>query len=93
MGPGTCIPIRGTKAAVRWAYYTAAAIEGYSVRPTGRGTWALRATVVQADGYRLRQRPLTFAALLDRDRVWLWPVLDFDLTDTRLTAQLGPPVQ
>ena len=82
--------IRGVKGAVRWVYYTAAAIEGYTVRPLGRGEWSLSATVVQG---RLspRQHPLTFAALLEHGRIWLWPVLDFDLTAKTLTARLAGP--
>lgn len=89
---GASIPIRGTRGAVRWAYYTAAAIEGYAVRPIGAGLWSLSATVTLADAYRLRQRPLTFAAELEHNRIWLWPILELELVDRRLTARLGPPV-
>lgn len=93
--------IRGVKGAIRWHYYTCAAIEGYAVSPCNKActVWDLAATVVLSDAFKMAQRPLIFAAMhttkgLDGQCVvkteWRWPIVSCQLVDHQLTARLGP---
>lgn len=74
---------------IKWAYYVAAAINGYSVTREA-DQWTLRGTVVLADAYKLAQRPLLFVAPHAKGE-WRWPILALTLIDGRLTATLGAP--
>jgi len=87
---------------IRWHYYTAAGIHGYTVSPCNKaGTaWDLVATVVLSDAFKMAQTPLVFCAMhtkkgLDGKCVvkteWRWPILSCQLVDHQLTARLGPP--
>lgn len=92
--------VRGIVGQIRWHYYVAAEVHGYTVTPTG-GRWALSAQLVASDAFKLSQRPLVFVALLVKPRDlgggiygqktdWRWPIDTFSLTeDGRLTATLG----
>lgn len=84
--------LTGVVGRIAWHYYTAAALNGYSVAPTKRGEWSLTATVVLSDAFKLSQRPLTFVAKHAKGE-WRFPVLSFDLRDHNLTARLGPPAK
>jgi hypothetical protein len=88
--------IRGVVGQVRWAYYTAAAVEGYTVvrnttprRPGVPPRWRLKARIVTADPFKMTQRPLLFVAPHAKGR-WQWPIEDFTVTGGELTATLGP---
>jgi len=87
--------IRGTVGQIRWAYYVAAGVEGYTAmrrqkpRPGVRDTWTLSARIVGADAFKMAQRPLLFVAPFDRGR-WLWPIEEFRMEGDRLIARLGP---
>lgn len=95
--------LTGVKGAIRWHYYTAAAIEGYTVTCSLDGQrWSLTATVVLGDAFKMAQTPLTFVALhtkkgLDGKCVvkteWRWPIQScaFDKETHQLSARLGPP--
>jgi hypothetical protein len=94
--------ITGVVASVRWHYYTAAGIHGYTVVPCNKaGTaWDLVATVVLSDAFKMAQTPLVFVAMytkkgLDGQCVvkseWRWPILSCALVGHQLTARLGPP--
>lgn len=94
--------IAGVKGSIRWHYYTAAAIEGYTVRRSTTGQWSLSATVVLSDKFKMAQTPLTFVAMhtnkgLDGKCVvkseWRWPILSHTLEAHQLTARLGPPTE
>ena len=81
--------IRGVVGQVKWVYYVAAAINGYTVvRGAGR-RWRLRGTVVLRDPYNLARRPLTFVAPTATGE-WAWPILDHALVGDVLRAELGP---
>jgi len=93
--------LTGVVGHIKWHYYTAAAINGYTVSRSSRGEWSLTATVVLDNAYNLAQTPLTFVAMhLKTSRTgakvkaeWRWPILSKSLNrDThQLTARLGPP--
>jgi hypothetical protein len=93
----------GVVGSIKWGYYTAAGIHGYTVSCTKDGVWHLTATVVLSDAFKMAQRPLTFVAMhtqkgLDGKCVvkteWRWPMLSvspIDPNTKQLTARLGPP--
>lgn len=84
--------ITGVVGHIKWHYYTAAAVNGYTVTRSRRGAWALTATVVLADAFKMAQRPLTFVAKHAKGE-WRFPILEHDLQAHRLTATLGEPEQ
>jgi hypothetical protein len=84
---------------LRWAYYAAAVLEGYTVDKTDQ-VWTLEAHVMQRDAFKLTQRPLVFVAPYrtraadgsPRAAEWRWPVLSFTISPTgHLVARLGAP--
>ncbi len=82
--------LTGVVGHLKWHYYTAAAINGYSVIPAkDRRSWTLTATVVLSDDFKMSQRPLTFVAMHAKGE-WRWPVITLTLAQARLTATLGP---
>jgi len=87
MGGGA---ITGVVGRIEWSYFVAAAINGYTV--TRNGTeWALRATVVSSDAFKLRQRPLIFVAPHNKGE-WRWAIRALSLENGRLVADLDPPL-
>jgi hypothetical protein len=81
--------ITGVVGSIRWHYYTAAAINGFTVTPLqkDRSRWSLRATVVLSDSFKMAQRPLTFVATLRNGQEWTWPI-----TAMRTETLSGVPV-
>jgi hypothetical protein len=66
--------VRGVNAEIRWSYYVAARVEGYEVAYLdARARWSLSATVVEADAYKLAQRPLMFVAPTQHG-AYRWPI-------------------
>ena len=84
--------LSGVVGHIRWGHYTAAAINGYTVTPLNKqGTeWRLVATVILSDAFKMAQTPLVFAAKHAKGE-WRFPIKQLARTDSRLTAQLGPP--
>ena len=81
--------IRGTVAAVKWSYFTAAAINGYTVtRDRESGRWSAAGNVVLHDAYKLTQRPLFFVVPHKRG-AWRWEIFSFDFSGGRIVARLG----
>ena len=81
--------IKAAAGELRWGYHQAATLRGCEVA-CQEGTWALAATVVVANAFRIAQRPLTFV-IVHRKGAWSWPVLDLQFSDGAVTARLGPP--
>src|SRR5262245_19646948 len=85
--------LTGVHGRIAWGYHTAETIQGYTVTATKTEAvmaWRLSAVVVQADPYQLQQRPLEFLA--GPSEAWRWPVLSVTLSQGRLSATLGAPV-
>jgi hypothetical protein len=82
--------IKGVVGKVRWAYYDAAAINGYTVTRSGHD-WTLRGTVVLSDAFKMTQRPLTFVAPHEQGE-WCWDILSHELSNGILVAKLAAPV-
>ena len=84
--------IRGRVAAVKWSYYTAAAVDGYAVSQVTRESWKVTGTFVpdKIDPFKLSQRPLFFVAPLKKG-AWRWEIRELIRLDggQRFTAQLG----
>jgi hypothetical protein len=89
--PERSLTLTGVVGHLKWHYYTAAAINGYTVTRVG-AVWSLTANVILADAFKLSQTPLTFVAKHTKGE-WRFPILSSTLNkDThRLTARLGPP--
>lgn len=85
--------IRGVVGQIKWAYYNAAAVNGYTVARSPEGQWSLRATIVMSDAFKLSQRPLVFVAPHEKGE-WRWPIESFDVGPNQtLVATLGPPLE
>jgi len=86
--------VRGVHATITWSYYTAATVNGYSISRDTAGAWRLRATVVSANAYNLRQRPLVFVATHAKG-AWYWPIeeLVHAADSLVITARLRAPVE
>lgn len=83
--------LTGVVGHVKWHYYTAAAIHGYTVTwSKDRTDWSLTATVVLSDAFKMAQRPLTFVAKHEKGE-WRFPIRELQLHEHALTATLGPP--
>jgi hypothetical protein len=89
--PGVAGIVRGKVAAIKWAYYDAAVVEGFTVTRTRENVWAVAATVVLADDYKLAQRPLLFVAPTKLGD-WRWPIVSWSIANGTLRAQLGAPL-
>lgn len=84
--------LTGVVGLIKWHYYTAAAINGYTVAwSKDRTQWTLTATVVLSDAFKMAQQPLTFVAKHEKGE-WRWPILELIVfREHVLTAKLGPP--
>ena len=85
--------ITGRVAALKWAYYNAAAIEGYTVTRDDRKVWTATGSIVPGavDAFKLAQRPLFFVAPF-KGGAWRWEVESLTLANGQFTARLGPMV-
>jgi hypothetical protein len=89
--------VRGRDAQIRWAYYVAAGVEGWTLlqhlmsppRPGVRPKWTLSARIVGSDKFKMAQRPLLFVTVVKEKR-WLFPIEEFRIEGDRMTATLGP---
>jgi len=86
--------LSGVVGHIKWAYYTAAQIEGYAVSRSQDGRiWSLVATVVLSDAFKMAQSPLTFVAKHAKGE-WRFAILEpptLNPDTHQLTARLGPP--
>lgn len=92
------IRLRGTKGEVLWGYRTAASVRSWTiarrenVKKENKPIWQLFAQLERVDAFQLRQSPLLFTAPNGHGQ-WCFPLLDVQVKDGRLYAQLGPPEQ
>jgi hypothetical protein len=91
MHPGN--QIHGVVGLIKWGYYDAARIERYTVtRTRDDRRWSLRANIVQADKFKMAQKPLLFVAPHEKGD-WRWPITDLEFRgDGPIRATLGPPL-
>ena len=82
--------VKGVVGQVRWAYYTAAAINGYTVVRSKDNKWTMSGTVVNFDAFKMSQKPLVFVAPHEKGE-WRWPIQSHELHYGAFTAKLGPP--
>ena len=83
--------IRGRVAAVKWAYFDAASVEGYTVTKAAAG-WTVRGALVpgRVDAFKLAQRPLFFVAPF-KGGAWRWEIQTITQDgDGGFSAVLGP---
>lgn len=74
---------------IRWAYYEAAAIHGYSITRADQ-QWTVTGQIVDADPFKLSQRPLLLVVPFTGG-AWTWPILDPPASRGPFTSRLGPP--
>lgn len=91
MNASACRWIRGRVAVLKWAYYNAAAVEGYAVTQDARKRWTATGALIPGavDAFKLAQRPLYFVAPF-KGGAWRWEVESLALDGGRFTALLGP---
>lgn len=84
--------IRGRVAVVKWSYFNAGAVEGYTVTHDKREGWTVTASFVPGavDPFKMAQRPLFFVAPFKRGS-WRWEIRTLTMLDAgRFIATLGP---
>jgi hypothetical protein len=79
------VTIRGPAGEVRWGYHSAASLGAWTVVDNH-----LTAQVVQADDFKVAQRPLTFIVHRPSGRTWSWNVGSLQIAGETLTAVLDP---
>ena len=85
------LQIRGVVGHIKWSYYVAAALHGYTVqRHKESGGWSLRGTVVTSDAFKLRQRPLEFVAPHEKGE-WRWVIESHVIQQGTISAILSLP--
>lgn len=90
-GSGKGGSVRGVVGHIKWSYFDAAAINGYTVTRNKAGKWTMSGHVVMSDAFKMSQRPLIFVATHDKG-AWRWPLGEFSITDGRIRADLGEPL-
>jgi hypothetical protein len=85
------VSVKGVVGQIKWAYYNAAAINGYAVSRGADGAWTLSGTVVTSDSFKMAQRPLIFVAPHAKGE-WRWPIEQLSIVNGRVTATLGQPL-
>ena len=90
------LKLRGTAGSVSWGYRTAASVRRWTItrqEKTGK-VWNLVASIADVDKFQIRQSPLLFtAAREDGTGFWCFPLIDVQIRNNQLHAQLGPPEQ
>lgn len=88
MGEG--VQIRGVIGQIKWSYYIAAGLHGYTVRrDKATGVWSLTGTVVVSDAFKMSQRPLEFVAPTAKGE-WRWAIQSHQIHNGTVTATLTP---
>jgi hypothetical protein len=82
------MPITGVVGQLRWAYYMAGAINGYTLTRVSATSWTLAGTLVSHDPFKLSQRPLVFVAP-HQGGEWRWLVQDLVVHHGHVSATLG----
>ena len=85
------LKLTGVNGQVKWSYHVAADVQGYTITRQAQ-EWRLRATVVKSNDYALQQFPLVFVAPHEKGE-WLFPILQHEVKDGVLTAQIGAPLE
>ena len=82
--------VTGVVGKIEWSYFSAAALNGYTVSLVGTQLH-LHGTVVASDSFKLSQRPLMFVAPTMYGDL-RWPIQEVSIVEGAVTATLGPPV-
>lgn len=84
------LQIRGVIGQIKWSYYIAAGVHGYTVtRDKQTKVWSLVATVVVSDAFKMAQRPLIFVAPHKKGE-WRWEIVSHQLVNGTVRATLTP---
>lgn len=87
--------LRGNSGRIQWSYHVAAEIGKFTIVGNRKlKTSALRATVLSADPFKVRQSGLMFEVPIaspdgTKKSVMRWPVSDVAIKDGMLTATIG----
>lgn len=85
--------LTGVIGQIKWHYYVAADVHGYTVvRHKETKQWSMSGIVGNADAFKLAQRPLTFVASYGKGE-WSWPIESLEMKDGAITAKLGPQIK
>lgn len=76
----------GVAGRLTWGYHLAAMVSTWTIAKAEDGTWTLSGTLEGVDSYSIDKQPLGFVA----PNGWRWPVIQRQITDAAISAQLGP---
>jgi hypothetical protein len=78
-------------ATISWRWHTVVVCRGWHVQKNEQGQWSMMARVVRADPFKLQQAGTELRFNVPRQGGhWSWPVRAVTVTDSQLTAALGP---
>lgn len=86
--------ITGTVASIKWQYFEAAAINGYTItRDKETHAWNVSGHIVIADPFKLSQTPLRLY-VPHKTGQWIWPIVSAVPRQCGpFTAALGQPIK
>lgn len=85
------VTVRGVAGALYWGYYLAGTVKAWTAtRSATNPHGTITATIVTLDAYRATQRPMMFV-VSHQHGSWRWPIVDLQIAEGGMTAQLGPP--
>lgn len=86
--------ISGVVASIRWQYYEAAAINGYTIsRDKETREWSVIGNIIAADAFKLSQSPLMLVVPFKGGK-WQWPIRGkLPRTSGPFAVKLGQPLE
>jgi hypothetical protein len=86
------LTLRGDRGALVHGYLTAAGITGWTIYRQGPHRWKLIATFGFIDKGLIAKRPLLFSGKREGLKgFWCFPLINLQIGDRQMQAQLGPP--
>lgn len=86
------LTLRGDSGALTFGHATAARLTSWTIYRYGPQQWKLIATFGFVDKGLITRRPLLFSGKRQGLKgLWCFPLIDLQIGDTQMRAQLGPP--
>lgn len=82
--------LHGGEAHIAWGWHTAAVVRRWRIEKLKGKAWALEASIVRADPFTLKQRPLLFT-IPRKGGYLVFPITAVMVGVAEVRATLGPP--